>query len=146
MIDMEGNRTDEFDLFLKHEVEDPATPALKKLATGEILDPNERSAIALFIALTEARSPNSMNCVLAQHLGGLDSMAQLELDALVKQWCGWTRRPYDSKRHGESQSPAVLCSLVVVKKPPATAAPMGLASHPNDKGAIFRHERPTGFC
>src|SRR4051794_2366089 len=51
MIDMEGNRTDAYDQYLKQEVEDPATPAIKKLAAGTILDPNERAAVAAFIAL-----------------------------------------------------------------------------------------------
>src|SRR4051794_31480533 len=45
-VNMEGNRTDEFDQFLKRHVEDPAAPALKKLATGGSLDANERSAAA----------------------------------------------------------------------------------------------------
>src|SRR5713226_2238310 len=71
MIDMEGNRTDDFDQFVKQQVEDPAAPALKKLATGEALDPGDRAAVALFVALTAARSPEMMNGVFTEYVGDL---------------------------------------------------------------------------
>ena len=88
MIDMQGNRTDAFDQYLKLNVEDPAAPALKKLATGGSLDANERSAVALFVALTAARSPQLMNTVMTEHLGNLAADDRAELDGLVKLWCG----------------------------------------------------------
>jgi hypothetical protein len=106
MVDMEGNRTDDFDQFLKQQVEDPAAPALRKLATGGTLDPAERAAVALFLALTAARSPNMMNGVVTEHLEGLAPAARAELDELVKLWCGWTRKPYDSKSHSEFLKPS----------------------------------------
>jgi Protein of unknown function (DUF4238) len=106
MIDMEGNRTDNFDQFLKQRVEDPAAPALRKLATGGTLDPNERAAVALFIALTAARSPDMMNVVVTEHLGGLAPAARAELDELVQLWCGWTGKPYDSNSHSEFMKPS----------------------------------------
>jgi hypothetical protein len=106
MIDMEGNRTDDFDQFLKRWVEDPATPALKKLATGGALDSGERAAVALFLTLTAARSPEMMNGVAMQHLGGLGTSARAELDELVKLWCGWTGKPYDAKSHSEFLKPS----------------------------------------
>src|SRR5262245_26853559 len=67
MIDMEGNRTDDFDQFLKRRVEDPAAPALRKLAIGEMIDLGERAAVAHFVALTAARSPEMMNGVITEH-------------------------------------------------------------------------------
>ena len=106
MIDMEGNRTDEFDRFLKQQVEDPAAPALKKLATGGTLEEGERAAVALFVALTAARSPETMNAVVTDHLGGLTPGARAELDDLVKLWCGWACKPYDSKSHSEFLKPS----------------------------------------
>jgi hypothetical protein len=106
MIDMEGNRTDDFDQFLKQQVEDPAAPALRKLATGGTLEPGERAAVALFIALTAARSPELMNGVVTEHLGGLAPAARAELDELVKLWCGWTGKAYDSRSHGEFLKPS----------------------------------------
>jgi hypothetical protein len=106
MIDMDGNRTDEFDQYLKQQVEDPAAPALKKLATGEELDPTERSAVALFVALTAARSPEMMNQVMSQHLGGLAWTDRAELDGLAKLWCSWTGKTFDSKSHSEFIKPS----------------------------------------
>jgi hypothetical protein len=106
MIDMKGNRTDDFDRFLKQQVEDHAAPALRRLATGATLDPGERAAVALFIALTAARSPDMMNGIVTEHLGGLAPAARAELDKLVKLWCGWTGKPYDSKSHSEFLKPS----------------------------------------
>ena len=106
MIDMEGNRTDDFDHFLKQQVEDPGAPALRKLATGATLDPSERAAVALFIALTAARSPDMMNGVVTQHVGGLAPTARAELDELVKLWCGWTGKLYRSDSHSEFLKPS----------------------------------------
>jgi hypothetical protein len=106
MIDLEGTRTDDFDQFLKQQVEDPAAPALRKLAVGGTLDPGERAAVALFIALTAARSPEMMNGVVTEHLVGLAPAARAELDELVHLWCGWTGKPYDSKSHSEFLKPS----------------------------------------
>jgi len=106
MIDMAGNRTDEFDQYLKQKVEDPAAPALKKLATGGSIDASERSAVALFVALTAARSPELMKCVMAEHLGSLAPADRAELDDLVELWCGWTGKPCDSKSQSEFLKPS----------------------------------------
>src|SRR5262249_8814046 len=65
-----------------------------------------RSAVALFIALTAARSPEVMKSVMTEHLGTLSPADRAELDALVKLWCHWTRKPYDSKSHGEFLKPS----------------------------------------
>ena len=105
-LDMDGNRTDEFDQFLKLHVEDPAAPALREMATGGVLDHDERSAVALFIALTAARSPEMMKGVLRSHLDGLAPVESTELDELVRQWCDWTGRPHDSRAHGEFLKPS----------------------------------------
>lgn len=105
MIDMEGNRTDEFDQYLKQTVEDSAAPALKKLAMGGVLDACERSGVALFIALTAARSPDLMKSVMTEHLRSLAPADRAELDDLVKLWCGWTGKPYDLKSHSEFLKP-----------------------------------------
>jgi hypothetical protein len=106
MIDVEGKRTDDFDRFLKQQVEDPAAPALRKLAVGGMLETGERAAVALFIALTAARSPEMMNGVVTEHLGGLAPPVRAELDELVKLWSSWTGKPYDSKSHGEFLKPS----------------------------------------
>ena len=82
MIDMDGSRTDDFDKFLNREVENPAAPAMKKLATGEVLDSSERSAVALFIALTAARSPQMMNTAMQGHLDRLPEADREELEGL----------------------------------------------------------------
>jgi hypothetical protein len=106
MIDMGGNRTDDFDHFLKEKVEDPSAPALKKLATGGTLDPGERAAVALFIALTAARSPEMMSGIVTDHLHGLIPAARGELDELVRLWCRGTGKQYDSKSHSEFLKPS----------------------------------------
>jgi hypothetical protein len=107
-IDMDGKRTDGFDQYLKL---DPAAPALKKLATGGLLDADERSAVALFVALTAARSPEMTNSVMTDHLGNLDTQDRAELDALVKLWCEWTGKPYAPKSHSEFLKPSSLGAI-----------------------------------
>ena len=106
MIDMQGNRTDEFDKFLKRKVEDPSAPALKKLATGNSLDNTERSAVALFIALTATRSPELMNLMTKDHVASLPASDQEELDDLAKLWCECTGQVYDSKARAEFMKPS----------------------------------------
>ena len=106
MIDMDGNRTDEFDQFLKQTVEDPVAPALKKMARADTVDANERSAIALFIALTAARSPNMMAGVLKDYVQKLPSNEQEELDTLVRRWSDWTGRPYGPTSRDEFLKPS----------------------------------------
>lgn len=106
MIDMEGNRTDEFDQFLKRHVEDPAAPVLKKLATGGKLNCDERAAVALFIALTASRSPEMMNGVVTTHLGNLTPTDRAELEELVKLWCGWAGKPFGPNSHSEFLKPS----------------------------------------
>jgi len=106
MIDMEGNRTDAFDQFIKVKIEDPGAPALKKLATGGTLDANERSAVALFVAITAARSPEVMNNVMSGHLGELAESDRAELDGLVKLWCQWTGKVYCPTSHNDFLKPS----------------------------------------
>ena len=59
-VDATGRRTDAFDKHVKRQIEDPAAPALKKLAVGGDLDGEERAAVAGFIALTAARNPQAI--------------------------------------------------------------------------------------
>jgi hypothetical protein len=106
MIELDGTRTDAFDQSIKLHVEDPAAPAMKKLATGEGLDAAERAAVAMFIALTAARSPALMNSVLNAHLNGLGDPDRAELDALVRLWCEWTGRSYGPNSHAEFLKPS----------------------------------------
>jgi hypothetical protein len=112
MIDAEGNRRDDFDQFLKLNVEDPAAPALKKLATGETIDGSERSAVALFVALTVARSPELMNSALAGYLDKLSTGDRQELDALVKPWGDRTGKSYGAKSHSEYLKPSILGGIL----------------------------------
>lgn len=108
MIDMEGNRTDSFDQYFKVNIEDPAAPALKKLITGGALDANERSAVAFFMALTAARSPEVMSGVMANLLGSLTERDRRELDDLARLWCDWTGRPFGPRSQSEFLKPSSL--------------------------------------
>ncbi|QDV88991.1 hypothetical protein RAS2_00500 [Phycisphaerae bacterium RAS2] len=106
MIEMDGTRTDAFDQYLKLHVEDPAAPALKKLAIGGSLDNEERAAVAMFIALTAARSPQPMSTLLEGHLSGLAESDRAEIDALVRLWCQWTQTRYGPNAHREFLKPS----------------------------------------
>ncbi len=106
MIELDGTRTDAFDQYLKLHVEDPAAPALKRLATGGSLEAAERAAVAMFIALTAARSPALMNSILDANLNDLADGDRAELDALVSLWCGWTGKPYGPDSHAEFLKPS----------------------------------------
>lgn len=94
MIDVEGNRTDHFDQFLKLNIEDPAAPVMKKLATGETIELNERAAVARFIALTTFRTPEMLNNVTKSHLEEQSPSARAELDSAIRFW-----RELVGKRH-----------------------------------------------
>jgi hypothetical protein len=111
MTDMKGNRTDEFDQFLKRHVEDSAAPALKKLATGEELDADERSSVALFIALTAARCPGLLGSVLEEHLDRLRLADRTRLDDLVRLWCDQIGMPYASYSHTEFLKPSTFGAM-----------------------------------
>src|SRR5262249_23497907 len=84
MIDLEGDRTEDFDHSLKFNCEDPAAPALKKLPTGESLEANERASVALLGALTAARSPELIKSVMTDYVNVLPPADRAELDTLVK--------------------------------------------------------------
>ncbi len=105
-IDMDGRRKDDFDRFLKQEVEDPAAPAIKKLATGQPLDARERSAVALFIALTAARSPRMMEDVMNTYLAKLEPLERIDLDYVCRLWCQWTGRTCGPKMSSEFLKPS----------------------------------------
>jgi hypothetical protein len=106
MIEMDGTRTDAFDRYIKLRVEDPAAPAFKKLASGGSLDDAERAAVAMFIALTAARSPELISAATEDHLNALADYDRAELDGLVRLWCDWTQRPYDQKAYNEFLKPS----------------------------------------
>jgi len=92
-------------------VEDPAAPAMKKLATGTTLDDAERSAVAMFIALTAARSPDVMGRLMTDHLDSLTQSDREELDVLVECWCQWTGQACDSKARVEFLKPSRLGAI-----------------------------------
>ncbi|MBW7929103.1 MAG: DUF4238 domain-containing protein [Fimbriimonadaceae bacterium] len=106
LIDMDGKRSDEFDQYIKVNVEDPAAPALKKMAMSDALNDGERAAVALFIALTAARSPKLLARVVAEHVSGLSDGERTELEGLVKLWSGWVGRPYGPNLHAEFLKPS----------------------------------------
>lgn len=108
MIEADGRRTGAFDQYVKLNVEDPAAPALKKLATGGSLDTQEREAVALFIALTAARSPSLLSSVLTAHLDGLAQTDRAQLEALVRSWCECTRQTFGDKAYTEFLKPSNL--------------------------------------
>lgn len=105
-LDAKGHRTDDFDQYMKLNVEDPAAPVLRKLATGGTADVSERPALALFIAITAARSPETINDVLTQHIGNLTPTDLDAMDRLLKLWCGWTGRPHDARSRKEFLKPS----------------------------------------
>ncbi len=105
MIGMDGTRTDSFDRFLKKQVEDPSALPLKKLASGAPVDADERSAVAFFVAITAARSPEVMKASVTEHLSSLAPSDRADLDDLVKRWCYWTGKPYGSKSQSEFLKP-----------------------------------------
>jgi hypothetical protein len=111
LIEMDGKRTDDFDRFLKLSVEDPAVPAIKSLATGAALGDDGRSAVAMFIALTAARSPEMMKGIVSEHRDKLSTRDQAELDALVRIWCAITGKPCDSKAHDEFLKPSTFGAI-----------------------------------
>jgi hypothetical protein len=97
MIDMNGKRTDEFDRFLRKAVEEPAAPVLRRLAKGDLnLGAADRAVVALFVALTAARSPALMDNVLKAHLDGLSGSDREELEA-VSLWSHLTGTPLTEK-------------------------------------------------
>ncbi len=112
LFDVVGIRTDSFEKLLSKQVEDPAAPALKKLATGESLDDGERSAVALFVALTAARSPEMMNEVVTAHIEKLTSADRDNLNRLVNLWCELAGRPYNPSSHDEFLKPSTFGALL----------------------------------
>jgi hypothetical protein len=113
VIDMEGRRTDEFDQFLKRHVEDPAAPALKALATGQVLNDEQRAGVAMFIAITAARSPTMMGDALGAHIDCLTLAERAELDEWVGLWSEMANRPLDAKSHAEFLKPGALAAVWV---------------------------------
>jgi transcriptional regulator with XRE-family HTH domain len=111
VIDMEGNRTDEYDRFLKTFVEDPAIPPLRRLAMGGDLADADRSAIALFMALTLARLPEMMSGAMTEYLVQIPSPDRSELEELTKWWCKRAGKPYDSKSVAEFLKPGCLSAV-----------------------------------
>jgi hypothetical protein len=85
-LDEEGKWDDTFDQLLKKHVEDPAAPALRKLAQGETLDTGEHSAVALFMALTATRSPQMMTQMMFEHLNRLGSDDRKAWDTEAQAW------------------------------------------------------------
>jgi hypothetical protein len=122
MIDMEGYRTDDFDQYVKEQVEDAAAPALRSWQREDFLTPT-RSAVAFFVALTAARSPEMMKGVVTEHLASLAPADRGELDDLVKLWCAWTGKPYDSKSHSEFPKPSSFGAIWTWSQTAAEAAP-----------------------
>jgi len=106
MIDMQGHRTDDFDQFLKRNVEDPAAPALKKMAQASQVDEQERSAIALFIGLTAARSPKLVSQTFTEYVEKLPDNERRELDSLTEVWCELTGREHGPKSNSEFLKPS----------------------------------------
>ena len=88
MIDDAGIQTDDFDRFLKVHVEDPAAPALKKMAEAEGLNENKRPEVALFIALTAARSPNLLRTTTNEHRQRIDCVRKGLYTAAKRPGCG----------------------------------------------------------
>src|SRR5262245_51585673 len=99
-----GGRSDDFDQYLKRQVEDPAVPALKRLAIGAT-DNADRSAIAMFIALTAARCPGVMKSISLEHVHRLPDSDRAEFDELVQQWCSVNHKPVDASSQYEFLKP-----------------------------------------
>lgn len=106
MIDIDGKRNDEFDKLLKEKIEDPAAPAIKKLANRKDINEIERSAVASFIALIASRSPEMMQSVLNVYLNNISNVKREELDKWVNDWCRWHGKPFDSSSYNEFLKPS----------------------------------------
>lgn len=111
MTGMDGCRTDEFDLFLKQKVEDPAAPALKKMAQSHRTNEQEQSAIALFIGLTAARSPDMMKQIPAKYVQKLSDSERQELDVITRAWCERTGQKYETNLNTEILKPDIFLSM-----------------------------------
>jgi hypothetical protein len=116
MLDMDGSRTDQYDQFFKVQIEDPAAPAMRKLAVGEQISDAEREAVALFVGLTYARGPDLLNGVTTQYLGELDESQRKELDQFTKQWCEITNKDIDQNSLAHFVKPGVLMAIWVWSK------------------------------
>jgi hypothetical protein len=111
MFDDKGERTDDFDQFLKLNVEDPAAPALKKLATAESINDGERSAVAMFIALTAARVPATASESLTNYLQELSETERQEMEHLARLWCKMIGRTYTPNSIGDFCKPSSLGAI-----------------------------------
>jgi hypothetical protein len=94
MLDMEGNRADEFDQFIRAKVKEVAAPAFRKLATGECIDEEGRAGVALFIGITAARSPEMMRSVMDGLFKSMEGNVREELNELTRVWCEHIGRPF----------------------------------------------------
>ncbi len=108
IYDQEGRRTDEFDKYMKTTVEDPAAPALKKLALRGDLLAGEQQAVALFIALTALRSPKRIEDLLKHYRESLVEGARATLEAEAVRWCESMGRQADDDGLKEFYKPRVL--------------------------------------
>jgi hypothetical protein len=96
---------------VKLNVEDPAAPILKKIASRGQIEKDEREAIALFIAITAARNPEVMKQIMDDYLDNRLSKTRARTDALVRLWCELVRRPYRQDSHAEFNKPGQFSAM-----------------------------------
>lgn len=100
-IGVDGVRNDWFDQFLKKRVEDPAAPALKKMAERVSLEEEEKRAVALFIAVTASRNPDLVSRSVSSYFRDLPRPQLAELKLAATQWCRARGVEYDQNTREE---------------------------------------------
>lgn len=112
MITDAGESTDAFEKFLGREVESPAAPALKKAALGFPLSDAERAALALFLAITAARTPNMMATCLDKCLVDLTDEERDHVEKDVQYWTRSINRSPDISSCREFLKPALFAGIL----------------------------------
>jgi hypothetical protein len=110
-LDKEGKWDDSFDQLLKVHVEDPAAPALKKLAQNERLDARECSAVAWFIALTAYRSPQMMAQTMTECLDRLAPDDRMKSDEAAEAWQRGINKALGSRLDREYLKPELFSGI-----------------------------------
>ena len=103
-----GVRTDAFEKYLGI-FDDKAAPAMKKAAQEpDDLTPEQREAIAMFIGLAMARTPEMVKTTLDDHIAGVDVNESRILEEDTKAWCEAVDQPYTGRSRAEFLKPSIL--------------------------------------
>lgn len=95
-----------FENWLNEEIDGPAASALEAAATEPKLAPKVRSALSVFIAAQDLRTPRAKKRVLSLYRAGLDGT-----------WTGWRSKPDElaaaiARDHGVRHDPAAILEML----------------------------------